>query len=50
MGSIKGYREHRRLEKALAAMEVALLSGMEAGWPEIYGEAAARGRDNRRKG
>lgn len=41
--SIKDYRERRRPERALAAMQVALLAGMEAGWPDIYGEAVARG-------
>lgn len=50
LGSIKDYRERRRLERALAAMEVALLAGMEAGWPEIYGEAVARGSSDRRNG
>ncbi|MGI6855231.1 hypothetical protein [Mesorhizobium sp. 1B3] len=44
LGSIKDYRERRRLERTLAAMEVALLAGMDAGWPEICGEAIARGR------
>jgi hypothetical protein len=49
-GSIKDYRERRRLDRALAAMEVALLAGTEAGWPEVYGEAVARGRDHIRNG
>lgn len=43
MGPIKNYRERRRLERALAAMETALLAGLRSGWPELYREAVARG-------
>jgi len=54
LGSIKDYRERRRLERGLAAMQVAVLAGMEPGWADVYGEAVARGgaahwNDDRRR-